>query len=54
MHFKEKDTRIDIDDINSFKNNVKSIYNIKEFNLSFSISKEEMPESTEIWIIYSS
>ncbi|MCL5771423.1 MAG: MBL fold metallo-hydrolase [Actinobacteria bacterium] len=54
MHFKEKDTRIDIDDINSFKNNVKSIYNIKEFNFSFSISKEEIPKSTEIWIIYSS
>jgi len=54
MHFKEKDTHLDIDNINSFKNSAKNIYNVREYNISFSINKENLPKTTEVWIMYSS
>ncbi|MDD5658950.1 MAG: MBL fold metallo-hydrolase [Actinomycetota bacterium] len=52
MHFKEKDTRIEVDDINPFKNSLGAFNKVKEVGNSFEISKEELPSSTEIWIMY--
>ena len=50
MHFKEKDTKVGVNDINNFKSALKH-YNVKEPGSSFEIIKEELPSKTEIWIM---
>ncbi|MCE5330082.1 MBL fold metallo-hydrolase [bacterium] len=52
MHFKEKDTHVGVDDINPFKNSLDDLSKVKEMGNSFEISKEELPFSTEIWIMH--
>ena len=54
MHFKEKDTMLRVDNINPFKNNIPKNISVKEFSKNFEITKEELPEKTAVWIIYSS
>ncbi|MHB8278052.1 MAG: MBL fold metallo-hydrolase [Candidatus Humimicrobiaceae bacterium] len=53
MHFKEKDTFVDVDEINYFKNSLQDFMIAKEVDNGFEITKEELPGSTEIRIIYS-
>jgi len=50
MHFKERDTKLGVDEINNFRNNIK-LYPIKEPGSYFDICKEELPGETEIWIM---
>jgi len=52
IHFKEKDTHTIVDDINPFKNSLNDFSNVKEMGKSFEISKDELPSSTEIWIMH--
>ncbi|MHB1346061.1 MAG: MBL fold metallo-hydrolase [Candidatus Humimicrobiaceae bacterium] len=51
MHFREKDTKVGVGEINSFKNTLKG-YTIKEMGNSFEMTKEELPQMTEIWIMH--
>jgi L-ascorbate metabolism protein UlaG (beta-lactamase superfamily) len=51
MHFKEKDTKIGIDEVNSFKNTIEG-YAVKELGNYFEIVREELPQKTEIWIMH--
>lgn len=51
MHFKEKDTKIGVDEINPFRNILKS-YIVKELGNNFEIITEELPTETEIWIMH--
>ena len=51
MHFKEKDTKIGVDGINNFKNNLNG-YAVKELDNYFEIISEELPSKTEIWIMH--
>jgi len=50
MHFKERDTKLGVDEINNFRNIIKG-YPIKEPGSYFDIRKEELPGETEIWIM---
>jgi len=50
MHFKEKDTKVGVEGISSFKNILEG-YLIKEPGSYFEISKEEIPQKTQIWIM---
>ena len=50
MHFKEKDTKIGVDEISNFRNIIKG-YEVKEPGSYFEISTEELPSKTEIWIL---
>ncbi|MHB1252563.1 MAG: MBL fold metallo-hydrolase [Candidatus Humimicrobiaceae bacterium] len=52
MHFKEKDTKMEIDEINSFRNILKN-YIIKELGNNLEITKEELPSKVEVWIMHS-
>jgi L-ascorbate metabolism protein UlaG (beta-lactamase superfamily) len=51
MHFKEKDTKIGVDEINNFKNSIKG-YVLKELSNYFEITEAELPSETEIWIMH--
>jgi L-ascorbate metabolism protein UlaG (beta-lactamase superfamily) len=53
MHFKEKDTKIGVSEINDFKN-ILSSYVVKELDSCFEIISEELPSKTEIWIMHGS
>lgn len=50
MHFKEKDTKVGVNEISNFKSAIKH-YNVKEPGSSFEIINEELPSKTEIWIL---
>ena len=50
MHFKEKNTKIGVSEINNFRNIIRS-YEVKEPGSYFEIRKEELPSKTEIWIM---
>ena len=54
MHFKESDTKIGVDGIEGFKSAASKEMDFKEFKKEFSVKKEELPEKTEIWAVYSS
>ncbi len=54
MHFKEADTKIDIDGISRFKALAAQEMIFKEFKNEFSLKKDNLPGSTEIWAVYSS
>jgi len=54
MHFKEKDTKVGVEDISSFKSLASREMEFREFNSEFTVKKEELPASTEIWAVYSS
>ncbi len=51
MHFKEKDTKSGVREIYDFKNILKD-YVVKESGNYFEIVREELPQKTEIWIMY--
>jgi hypothetical protein len=50
MHFKERDTKLGVDEITNFKNTL-SGFAVKEFGRYFEIISEELPAETEIWIM---
>ena len=47
MHYKQKDTKIDVDDINNFLNEIKD-YKVLDAG---EISKQGLPINTEIWVL---
>ena len=51
MHFKEKDTKVGVNEINNFKNIIKDFI-VKELDSYFEIISEELPSKTEIWIMH--
>ncbi len=53
MHFKEKDTNIEVSTVNSFENLAIDSYPIKKFYRYAEISSSDIPGDTEIWIMAS-
>jgi len=54
MHFKEQDTKVGVETINSFKSIASKDIELRELKKEFEISKETLPKETQIWIVYSS
>jgi len=51
MHYKEEDTKLDVDPLESFTSKVKDH---KEMGHSIKVSRETLPQKTEIWVLSSS
>jgi L-ascorbate metabolism protein UlaG (beta-lactamase superfamily) len=53
MHFKERDTKIDVNSIHGFEELSKKIYPVKRLKHVFEVEKDNLPSETEVLIISS-
>jgi len=51
MHFRQQDTKIDVDTIDKF---LEEAGNYKDLEHTIQITKQELPPETEIWVLKSS
>jgi L-ascorbate metabolism protein UlaG (beta-lactamase superfamily) len=54
IHFRERDTKVGVDTIDSFKLLASKDMKFREFNKEFEIDSNTLPKETEIWAVYSS